>query len=614
MNAHLQPSPAMPSISIAENADPAGGDDGPAIQIHRRPAAERRPELPSSWPMSDDGPDMRRTGADQECEAIDQDQAAVVERHPVAEDAQTTGESESGDHPIASDFQRPAALDAADEFIFNEDEAPADLYISFGRRLAASGDIYRRPAYASGLVLASRDVNVPPKHIENGNDLVAATVDRVRVTYKSKGKKAGRRIPSHHATIMLRSEIFLRQFRPVDELIRSARYTDSFRLTTPGYNDGGWGQRFLHVGPPARIEKDLDAISRFLDVMDFDTRADRTNSVAAALTVILRNHFPGAKPLILVTGSKSHAGKDTVIQFAAGGTPTTAVSYQETDWAFEAGIVVTLKHNPEAGLLVVENARLGKGRMIASGFLERFVTDAEPTLFSTVAGGPVRRKNHFVVAISTNFGKVSEDLMNRSLPIHLAPTGNVADRQSPIGNPKLEFLPRNRDRIEAELRGMIERWKQAGQPLDGDVRHPFTNWAAVVGGILMVNEFKDFLANYGSRRTEDDPVRRSLGVLGAARSASWLRTSEWVEWVESIGLVKTLIPEADRGSPDGHTRGIGVVLSAHVDETFDVETEDERLSLRLEKARRRFDAGTPTTRYRFSVLSREPIPADRDEE
>lgn len=90
-------------------------------------------------------------------------------------------------------------------------------------------------------------------------------------------------------------------------------------------------------------------------------------------------------------------------------------------------------------------------RLIASAFVERFITDPEPTLFSTGSGGPVRRKNNFVVAISTNFGTFSEDLMNRSLPIHLAPSGNVADRKSPIGNPKLEFLPRNRDRIEAEL-------------------------------------------------------------------------------------------------------------------------------------------------------------------
>jgi hypothetical protein len=57
-----------------------------------------------------------------------------------------------------------------------------------------------------------------------------------------------------------------------------------------------------------------------------------------------------------------------------------------------------------------------------------------------------------VIAISTNFGTVSEDILNRSLPIHLHPVGHIAERDSSIGNPKLEFLPKNRDEIAAELR------------------------------------------------------------------------------------------------------------------------------------------------------------------
>ena len=56
---------------------------------------------------------------------------------------------------------------------------------------------------------------------------------------------------------------------------------------------------------------------------------------------------------------------------------------------------------------------------------------------------------------------------------------------------------------------------------------------------------------------------------------------------------------------------MGVVLSAHRDETFHVETEDRRTVLRLEKARRRFEeGGAPSTRYRFVVLKEEDIPED----
>lgn len=53
-----------------------------------------------------------------------------------------------------------------------------------------------------------------------------------------------------------------------------------------------------------------------------------------------------------------------------------------------------------------------------------------------------------------------------------------------------------------------------------------------------------------------------------------------------------------------------VVLSAHRDETFHTETEDERLTVRLEKARRRFDGEEATTRYRFVVIDRDQLPED----
>jgi hypothetical protein len=179
----------------------------------------------------------------------------------------------------------------------------------------------------------------------------------------------------------------------------------------------------------------------------------------------------------------------------------------------------------------------------------------------------VRRRNDLVLAISTNYGSVSEDILNRGLPIHLNPVGNVADRVSPIGNPRLEYLPANRERIAVELRGMIERWKAAGQPLDEDVRHPFSVWAKRVGGILRVSDFKGFLGNYGVRKTVDDPLRQGLGILGAQAPDKWLQAAAWAKYVSDLGLVKAVIPPADQDSDAGRARGIGVVLRAHSGET-----------------------------------------------
>jgi hypothetical protein len=82
-------------------------------------------------------------------------------------------------------------------------------------------------------------------------------------------------------------------------------------------------------------------------------------------------------------------------------------------------------------------------------------------------------------------------------------------------------LPANREQIAAELRGMILRWVKAGRPLNTTVRHPFSEWAKVIGGILDANGFTDFLANYGVRKSKDDPLRkRFLGKQLDHRAAA----------------------------------------------------------------------------------------------
>jgi hypothetical protein len=195
----------------------------------------------------------------------------------------------------------------------------------------------------------------------------------------------------------------------------------------------------------------------------------------------------------------------------------------------------------------------------------------------------------------------------------LEATGNIEDRNSSIGNPKLEYLPAKRAEIDAELRGMIEKWKAEGQPLGQNVKHSFVGWARTIGGILAVNGYDDFLANYSDRKSCDDPLRKALGLLGSYRPDAWLRPAEWVKAAAHMGLVKMIVPEADRDSERGRERGIGVVLAAHKDEVFVAETDDEKLTLRLERARRRFEDGEVSTRYFFKVLTRTKLPADPEQ-
>ena len=492
-----------------------------------------------------------------------------------------------------------------------EDDPAAKNYRAFGKKLAQSRDLFRRPGYGSGLLLVLP--NGKPHYIKIGADLAPVIVDRVDLTIFLDGKPKGSQLSAKHLNTMLKSEAFLGQFPVIDQISSIPVHLKDFSITKPGFNDGEPAFRILYVGNPAPVLSSDQRTTDFLDVMAFASNADRSNAVAAAITVMLRNHWPGGKPITVVTATKSHAGKDTVIAFASGQTRQCSISYQATNWALERAFVGALNSDSESGVIVIENARLDRREaFMASAFIERFATDPEPLLFSTGTGPAARRRNDIVMAISTNFGSVSEDILNRSLPIHLNPIGNVADRQSPIGNPKLEYLPEHRDEIAAELRGMIERWKSAGKPLDASVRHPFSVWAATVGGILKVNGFSDFLGNYAVRKVADDPLRQAIGLLGAAcHREGWKQSNVLARHVVQLGLAKTIIPVADQNGAEGHSRGIGKVLSAHQDERFTVETDSHRVNFRLEKRRGRFD-GKVEVRYRFVLLNEDALELDSE--
>lgn len=215
--------------------------------------------------------------------------------HPMADsmpghhvDASAAVQPDDVDDQPSLDYPTPPAIQATDVFTWATERPTVELYDAFGRRLAACGDIYRNTPYAGGLLLASVNPRVPPTPIQDAAALAPVILDRVRIRVLKDGKTRGGMIPAGDLKIMLRSEAFLRAFRPVDSVDRRSRYLDDITLTRPGYNDGGHGQRILHVGDVPRIESEHEAIDRFLDVMAFASDADRVNAVAAALTVMLR--------------------------------------------------------------------------------------------------------------------------------------------------------------------------------------------------------------------------------------------------------------------------------------------------------------------------------------
>ena len=497
--------------------------------------------------------------------------------------------------------------------VYWHDESPAaENFEVLGRALAMSRDLFRRPGYDGGLFLVLPDGS--PRSIVKGNLLSSVMADRIVLNRFLNGKQKPGRISVGTLDEMLHTEAFLSRFDPVDRITSQPEYLPGFTITNPGYNDGGDGHRVIFVGESAQPSDSMERINTFLDVMDFQTPSDRANAVAGLLTVALRHHWPGGKPIILATASKSHSGKDTVLDFIAGQTPKTSVSWEPADWATQKAIVACLNTDPSLGMIRLENARVSGNSKIASAFVERFVTDPKPTLYSPGCGSEPRQiRNEIVMAMSTNFGVLSEDLLNRGLSIHLEPKGSITDRQSSIGNPRHQYLPRYREEIAAEVHGIIERWRAVGMPLDDSRYHPCTEWAHVIGGILMVHGVEGFLDNYADRRVVADPVRNGIAVLGSHLLDKCLPISEIVAEVIRLGLIDPLVPKNERSGHEAQKRGLGKVLSSHENEKFVVQSEDEeddRVVFRLEKVRRRFENGKAENRYGFLVVKETELDDD----
>jgi hypothetical protein len=473
-------------------------------------------------------------------------------------------------------------------------------------------DLYRHPDGELVLVEAGR-----PRRIRSAKELSPLLIDTIHIrVWKEEGKRA-ERLSQSVLGDMLGSHSFLDNVPLVQDIVTTPVVLADGTPSQPGFNPGG----VLHLGLAPQVGTGLATINRFLDVMDFDGSASRTNAVAAALTVLFRHHWYGGKPLVLVTANKSHAGKGTVCKFIAGGCAEAHILYQNRDWPMEQSLQKQLTERPEVGVIVFDNVRLGSaggGREIRSGLFESFITSDEFILSAAKLSSTFRSLNKYVVLLNTNEGVMSADCLNRSLPIELNSTGDMEERLARAkarlgGDVKTEWLPQNLHKIEAELWGMNDRWLREGKPLDTTVRYPMAPWAQTIGGILMVNGFTDFLGNYRTTRAAADPVREAIGYLAfyaaqeaRAKGMKALPTTDLGKLVADKALDKVLLPGVDSSNRAACEREIGRRLTPYAEDTFTAPTATETITYRLVKKADRWGGKNVSYRYVFEEVGRGP--------
>jgi hypothetical protein len=525
--------------------------------------------------------------------------------------ATNNGDSVMGRNPSQQSMEEQEETLA--NFVWEMERGARRNYYRLGKRLAVSSDLFRNRADGLGLIQVLPSGKT--RTIKKGAELAPIIADRMRMQVTKESKIVSELPQATHLNAMLRAEIFLSQFRPVDHVVTTPFYLPDFSLVQPGYHDYGPGKRILYNGATPNISNSTETIDKLLDVIEFHSASDRANCLGAALTVLLRHHWPGHKAVILITASRSFAGKGTLTEFISGITPRADILYENVDWPMHAQFQKQLRDNPDIGLVVFDNVRLdsagGHSKFIRSSFIESLATKDQVTLAAPSASGTISVENTFVLLINTNDGVFSLDIMNRSFLIHLTPRGDIEDRNCPIGDPKNEFIPKNRDQIVAELRGFIERWRQAGCPLDEEIKHPMKPWASTISGILRANGVHGFLANSSTRKMVGDPVLEALAILGGRYPGKALRPEEWARAAVKHGFKKVLFSTPEGDTEKGRERLIGVLFSKYLNVKFSAKTETRHLDLRLEGGLKRWiKKKNAHCRYIFVLIREEALPLD----
>jgi hypothetical protein len=179
--------------------------------------------------------------------------------------------------------------------IWDENGDAADNALAVGQALLQvfPGAIFRREGTPATLILVEGEgAGAKLLTIQNPDQLQGLLHDRLRFLVIV-GKSSAHKLSRSWVKELLYAPAFQRQIPLVDLVSRLPVYGADFQLCQPGYNDAGSG-KVLYLGPTVKGSDTTKTLDRLLDAMDFDSEADRTNALAAALTVLTQlpaNHL-----------------------------------------------------------------------------------------------------------------------------------------------------------------------------------------------------------------------------------------------------------------------------------------------------------------------------------
>lgn len=363
---------------------------------------------------------------------------------------------------------------------------------------------------------------------------------------------------------------------PLRAVVTSPTFTDDGRLLdAPGYDTRtgllvtlGWTPRPV---PAVPTSGDLAEARRWWDeeaLVDFPfaSDADRTHALALALTPPVREMIDGPTPLFLIGAPARGAGKGKIAKvcllpsLGPGGWVEAAMPRDDE----ELRKALTAFLGERRGGVLFDNVK----HPIRSAVLAKALTGTtwDDRILGKSEG--VRSPIRCAWILTANNPTVSDEIARRIVPIRLVPQTDRPENRSDFRHPELEaWAMAHRGDLLWSLAVFVRAWQAAGCPTPA-VRPlgSYEAWTRVVGGVLQVAGYTDFLANREEILEASDPETTTWEVF----TAVW-----WEQFTDRLVAVRELLPAAETAgvavngdSERAQTASLGMSLGKRRDRFF----------------------------------------------
>ena len=283
-----------------------------------------------------------------------------------------------------------------------------------------------------------------------------------------------------------------------------------FEVAPPGWHAESGTYRSDDIKPePLPLDTARAVLEDLVCDFPFQSKADRANYIGLLLTPILRPALNEPVPMHLIGASLERSGKTKLAEIVLGcsvlGRPTPAMQLGVREEEREKRITAVLLSG--ASVLHLDNL----GAFLDSAALASLLTS------STYQGRELNHSrmldlsNGLTIVGTGNNVHATGEVSKRIVPITLQPSTENPETREDFRHPLLrQYVETSRERVLGALLGMIEAWRAAGRPLGSVGFGGFERWAAVMGGIMKVAGYEEWLSNLAEWRGGADDFSDEL--------------------------------------------------------------------------------------------------------